>query len=195
MTSLFINVKAENISKSDNDATEDFFVNLDEEGNPIVVNIEDTFNKKEYNKSLQESEEPVVQNESTEDIKTEALLNSKKTIHSNQLMKTTTAQNNHIVRFKTSAEIGGTLTYIETDTGRQGYINTNSSNNAAFISENNDGAITCKLSGVEMKVPESSVKSIVSYSEGNVSYYYANEGKFIHKYSYINASSVAMSSC
>ena len=110
-------------------------------------------------------------------------------------MKTTTAQNNHIVRFKTSAEIGGTLAYIETDTGRQGYINTNSSNNAAFISKNNDGTITCKLSGVEMKVPESSVKSIVSYSEGNVSYYYANEGKFIHKYSYINASSVAMSSC
>ena len=37
MTSLFINVKAENVSKSDNDATEDFFVNLDEEGNPIMV--------------------------------------------------------------------------------------------------------------------------------------------------------------
>ncbi|WP_405317225.1 dockerin type I domain-containing protein [Faecalibacillus faecis] len=195
MSSLFINVKAENVSKSDNDVTEDFFVNLDEEGNPIVVDIEDTFNKKEYNKSLQESEEPTVQNESTEDTNTEALLNSKKTIHSNQLMKTTTAQNNHIVRFKTVAEIGGTLTYTETDTGRQGYISTNSSNDAAFISKNSDGTITCKLSGVEMKVPESSVKSIVSYSERNVSYYYASEGKFIHKYSYISGSSVSMASC
>ena len=33
------------------DATEDYFVNLDEDGNPIVVDIDDTFNKKEYQKS------------------------------------------------------------------------------------------------------------------------------------------------
>ena len=181
-----VNVKAE--------TDDDYFINLDENGNPIIIDVDDTFNKKEYKKSLNDTEIP--QQEVKEKTTAQALLDSKKTIHSNQLTKTTSSQNNHIVRFKTVAELNGnTITYTEVDTGRQGYISSNSSNDAAFLSKNDDGTVTCKLSGVVMKVPASAIKSIDSYSEGSISYYYASNGRFFHRYSYISGSSVAMASC
>lgn len=206
VSSLVIDATAEenDVSTQNYDATEDYFVNLDEEGNPIVVDIDDTFDKKEYQESLKETEDSVVPEESTpeennptsdEEVKTEALLKSKKTISSRDLVKTTSSQNEHVVRFKTVAELGGnTLTYTEADTGRQGYISTNSSNDAAFIS-NNGSTITCKLGGVVMNVPANSVKRIDSYTTGNISYYYASNGRFFHRFSYISGSSVTMSSC
>lgn len=119
-----------------------------------------------------------------------------KTNPSSNLTKTSNTYYHHIVRFKTVAELGGsTVTYKEANTGRTGYISTNVANDAAYISTNDDGTITCKLSGVVMKVPASCVKSISPYTDGNISYYYANEGKFYHYYSYISGSAIKMAVC
>lgn len=45
-----VNVKAE--------TNDDYFINLDENGNPIIIDVDDTFNKKEYKKSLNDTEIP-----------------------------------------------------------------------------------------------------------------------------------------
>jgi len=110
-------------------------------------------------------------------------------------IKPTASASSSIVRFKTVAELDGkTVTYTEMDTGREGYFNTNMSNDAAYISTDSSGNVICKLGGVVMKVPASCVKSIQSYSTGNISYYYVNNGYLLHYFSYINGSSVNMSS-
>ena len=195
-------VQATNVADKDIDITEDHFVNLDEDGNPVVVEIDDTFNKKEYQKSLETDENTEEKIKTNNQQKVQDILQFSNITNyvlklANQMLpKTSNSYNNHIVRFKTVAELdGNTVTYTEVDAGRSGYLSTNASNDAAYISTNDDGTITCKLSGVVMKVPASCVKSIVSYTEGNVSYYYANEGKFYHKYSYISGSTVKMAVC
>lgn len=209
LISVVINdVHATNQSSTANkniDITENHFVNLDEEGNPVIVEIDDTFNKKEYQKSLEEYSsskniEEINSNQNVITIQDVTSISNISTYVLNltkqMLPKTSNSYNNHIVRFKTVAELdGNTVTYTEADTGRQGYFSTNAANDAAYIATNDDGTITCKLGGVVMKVPASCVKSIVPYSDGNISYYYANEGKFYHYYSYISGSTVKMAVC
>ncbi len=207
--SLVVGASAINQDEFTGETADDHFIILDEEGNPIVVEVEDTFDKKEYKESLKDAEIPAeeaakaagqpveITIDEAEDttVNVDALLNNRKVISSRDLVRTDTSKNQHIVRFKTQAEIGSsTINYIEVDTGREGYISTNSSNDAAYIDTVN-GKIRCKLSGVVIDVNSSYVKSIVPYTEGNVSYYYISEGKLYHKYSYISGSSVNMTLC
>lgn len=199
---------ADATNQNDIDITEDSFVVLDENGNPVIVEVEDTFDEKEYEEGLEEVKEQEDTNEANNNTEESSQMSNQSVIqpgyimnpvHLKALVGTTESSHmarasyaNHIVRFKTYAELGDTITYTEIDTGRDGYIGSNYSNDAAYISTNSDGSVICKLGGVVMKVPGNCVKSIVPYTDGNVSYYYVNEGKLFHYYSYISGSTVKM---
>lgn len=183
----------QNNTEENVDMTEDHFVILDEEGNPVIVEVEETFDEKEYEEGLENSQE---ENEDTDANLENLSYQTSYTFHSRISLLNSSSYNNHIVRFKTVAELSGnTVTYTEMDTGRTGYFSTNAANDAAYITTNSDGSVICKLVGVVMKVPSQCVKSISPYTDGNISYYYANEGKFYHYFSYISGSTVKMAVC
>lgn len=65
----------------------------------------------------------------------------------------------------------GLIYYKELDTGRQGYLSGSSVGDAAYIRTDSDGVV-CKVSGVTMKVEQKYVASIDTYSANQkVSYY------------------------
>lgn len=187
-------------------SSDDEFVIMNSAGVPKVVEVNTTPQKEKVETySVTEgtgSKEKVVgeydtMGEALDEYSDEVRVNKKAiNLYADSMLRATSAsQNNHIVRFKTQAQYGkSTLSYTEVETGRTGYLSTNMSNDAAYISTDSDGKIICKLSGVIMKIPAAAVKEIVSYTGGNISYYMAKSGKLYHYFSYINGSSVAMSS-
>ena len=99
-----------------------------------------------------------------------------------------------VVRFKSP---NGIVYFNEVDTGRKGYFNCKSAGDAAYIRTESDGVV-CKLSGVVMKVPTEYVKETVSYldcAEKTISYYSISDNAYlVHNYTYYSGESLALAS-
>jgi len=100
-----------------------------------------------------------------------------------------------VVRFKSDS---GLVYYKEVDTGRDGYIHCKSAGDAAYIRTESDGSVICKLSGVVMRVPAGNVIGPIAYEscgEREISHYsISDNGYLIHNYTYYNGSSLELAS-
>lgn len=100
-----------------------------------------------------------------------------------------------VVRFKSD---NGLVYYKEVDTGRDGYIHCKSAGDAAYIRTESDGSVICKLSGVVMRVPAQNVTGPIAYEscgEREISHYsISDNGYLIHNYTYYNGSSLELAS-
>lgn len=162
-------------SKAQDEVVDSFYI-LDEDGNPVVVEV---------------TRGDLEQNYKTRGVR---LLSKART------GENTKAVDVGVVRFQnSSASDGGVVKYTEVDTGRDGYFNCNSAGDAAYIRTESNGSnesIICKLSGVVMKVAAKNVKEIVPYDkEQKVSYYYvADNGYLIHSYTYYSGTNLNFAS-
>lgn len=105
-----------------------------------------------------------------------------------------------VVRFKSVPRISDGKTvmdplvdYTEVDTGRAGYFHCKSAGDAAYLGTDSNGNIICKLSGVVMRVPAEHKKEIVSYTncgEKEISYYSVIDGYLVHSYTYYNGDNI-----
>lgn len=108
-----------------------------------------------------------------------------------------------VVRFKSVPRIvdGATVMdplvdYTEVDTGRAGYFHCKSAGDAAYLGTDSSGNIICKLSGVVMRVPAEHKKEIVSYTncgEKEISHYSVIDGYLVHSYTYYNGDNILSS--
>ncbi|MBQ4558826.1 MAG: glucosaminidase domain-containing protein [Tyzzerella sp.] len=100
-----------------------------------------------------------------------------------------------VVRFKSSS---GLVYYTEVDTGREGYVHCKSAGDAAYIRTESDGSVICKLSGVVMRVPAANITGPIAYEscgEREISYYsISDNGYLMHNYTYFSGSSLALAS-
>lgn len=158
-------------SKAQDEVVDTFYV-LDEDGNPVTVEV---------------TRGDLERNYETRGI---SLFSGART------GENTKAVDVGVVRFKSlDANNNGVVYYTEVDTGRQGYFNCMSAGDAAYIRTESDGSVICKLSGVVMKVPAGNVKEIVSYNSGQtVSYYRIVDGYLVHTHTYYSGSKLATSS-
>ena len=180
------------------------FIVLDKDGNPKRIEIEEENIKEDidtYSVISKDDNQKEIKNFNSYE---SALRQYKSSLQQNdsvtlmadsQVRATSQSTKNSIVRFKTVSELDGkTIDYTEMDTGRTGYFSTNASNDAAYISTDSSGNVICKLAGVVISVPAKCVKEIVPYTNGNVSYYYVEDGKLTHYYSYISGGKIIMAS-
>lgn len=152
-------------SKASGRIEEQFYI-LDDEGNPVYIEtVQEDYGIRTYTLETQETEEIDFESKSN-------------TIG--------------VVRFK-----GIVVNYTEVDTGRAGYLHGNLAGDAAYIRMEDD-KVVCKISGVVIKVEKSDVREIVAYeecTEKQISYYsVADNGYFIHNYTYYNGGNLAMAS-
>ena len=108
-----------------------------------------------------------------------------------------------VVRFQSVPRISDGKTvmdplvdYTEVDTGRAGYFHCKSAGDAAYLGTDSNGNIICKLSGVVMRVPAEHKKEIVSYTncgEKEISYYSIIDGYLVHSYTYYNGDNILSS--
>jgi beta-N-acetylglucosaminidase len=109
-----------------------------------------------------------------------------------------------VVRFKSVPRLAADGTtvmdplvdYTEVDTGRAGYFHCKSAGDAAYLGTDSNGNIICKLSGVVMRVPAEHKKEIVSYTncgEKEISYYSIIDGYLVHSYTYYNGDNILSS--
>lgn len=100
-----------------------------------------------------------------------------------------------VVRFKSSS---GLVYYKEVDTGRDGYIHCKSAGDAAYVRTESDGSVICKLSGVVMRVPAANVTGPIAYEscgEREISHYsISDNGYLIHNYTYYSGDTLALAS-
>ena len=145
------------------DRVVDTFYILDEEGNPVTVEITqsdlDDYAKEHGNAGLMTADESGEENG-------EEVIG--------------------IVRFNRDVT---TFNYKDVNTGRTGYLSPNSTGDAAYLGTQEDG-ILCFVSGVKMLVDPSDVASILPYKtevDGEVkkeliSYYYVGDQYLLHNY-------------
>ncbi len=213
---------AEDYDSLGNSSSDESFVVLDENGNPQTIEIitdeneleEESLGEKTDDETISDSEvildtedveeenesiDTSIEESNTVDLpvklnKIETVSTLKTNLLDDVNIIRTASTNQSIVRFKTAAEIGeSTINYIEADTGRTGYMSTNSANDAAYIGT--DGSYTiCKISGAVIKVLSDYVNVVDYSSDSNVSYYYVSNGYLLHYYSYISGSTVKMAS-
>ncbi len=205
---------AEDYDSVGNSSSDESFVILDENGNPKTIEIitdeeeleeeesseeetEDDTDVEEDSEEAADSLDEAIEESATNDLplklnKIETISTLKSTILGDVSLINTASSSQSIVRFKTASEIGSsTIYYTEADTGRTGYMSTNSANDAAYIGTDGDYYI-CKISGVVIKVSKD-YGTVVDYSsDSNVSYYYVNNGYLLHYFSYISGSTVYM---
>ena len=100
-----------------------------------------------------------------------------------------------VVRFKSTS---GLVYYTEVDTGREGYVHCKSAGDAAYIGTESDGSVICKLSGVVMRVPAEYITGPVAFEscgERELSHYsISDNGYLIHNYTYFDGSSLGLAS-
>lgn len=157
-------------SKAQDQVVESFYV-LDEEGNPVTVEV---------------TQGDLASDFQSNGISLFSRLRSGADTRANVV---------GVVRFKSS---NGLVYYKEVDTGRDGYIHCKSAGDAAYIRTEDDGSVICKLSGVVMRVPAENVKEIVSFDscvDGTVSYYEISDtGLLLHRYTYYSGDNLALAS-
>ena len=157
-------------SKAQDQVVDSFYI-LDEQGNPVMVDVTQGDLERDFQNigmkffsRLRSSAEP----------------------------RTNVAS---IVRFKST---NGLVSYKEVDTERDGYIHCKSAGDAAYIRTESDGSVICKLSGVVMRVPAGNIKEIVSFdscADRTVSYYEISDtGMLLHRHTYYNGDSLELSS-
>ena len=157
-----------NIDTNAQDETDGSFYVLDEEGNPIVIEVpQQSMTSKFRSRMLQ-----------TFSLESESVSARSSDIG--------------VLRFKCSNS--GVVYFTEVDTGRVGYFNCGSAADAAYIGTEGDYYI-CKLSGVVMKVHKDNVKTFSAYANcgaREVSYYQVSDnGYLLHYYTYYTGGSVA----
>ena len=157
-----------NIDTNAQDETDGSFYVLDEEGNPIVIEVpQQSMTSKFRSRMLQ-----------TFSLESESVSARSSDIG--------------VLRFKSSNS--GVVYFTEVDTGRRGYFNCNSAADAAYLRTEGDYYI-CKLSGVVMKVHKDNVKTFSAYANcgaREVSYYQVSDnGYLLHYYTYYTGGSVA----
>ena len=144
-----------------NEVVDRFYI-LDEDGNPITVEITqsdlDNYIRPEQPFALM----PMVESGDEDEEKTEEIIG--------------------IVRFNRGVT---TINYKEAETGRTGYISPNTAGDAAYISTEEEG-IVCYIGGCKIIVNPDDVAEIVSYKEQSLSSYYTANGYLIHRYSYFD---------
>ncbi len=89
-----------------------------------------------------------------------------------------------IVRFNRENK---TFKYIEVDSGREGYLSPNAAAEAAYIDTVVEDDVTkhiCKIAGATIKVNAADAPFIMDYHDQDINYYYINEGRLIHRYYY-----------
>jgi len=100
-----------------------------------------------------------------------------------------------VVRFKST---NGLVYHTEVDTGRQGYFHCKSAGDAAYIRTESDGSVICKLSGVVMKVSPENIVGPIAYEscgEREISHYsISDNGYLIHNYTHYDDGSLALAS-
>ena len=160
-----------NINSSAQDKVVDTFYVLDEDGNPINVEITQGDLDSDYRS-----------------VRSKVLFAGNDNVNSRTNVI-------GVVRFKSSKS---TMKYTEVDTNREGYISHKSAGDAAYIRTESDGSVICKLSGVVMKVPEENIKEIKSFSDcgaKEVSYYSVTDNMYlVHSYTYYNGDTLSMAS-
>lgn len=167
--SLYIDSKAQ-------DQVVDSFYILDEEGNPVTIEV--------------------TQGDLMSDYEPQGI--SLFSFGRSRIATYTNTRSNvaSVVRFKSDS---GLVYYTEVDTGREGYFHCKSAGDAAYLGEqiddNGKKSIICKLSGVVMKVPEGNIKDIAPFDENQtVSYYQVVDGYLIHTYTYYYGSELRLAS-
>ncbi len=170
--SFYIDTKAQ-------DQVVDSFYILDEEGNPVMVDI---------------TQETLMDDVQSPKIRMFSYARSGVENRDNII---------GVVRFKSVPRVvnGETVMdplvdYNEVDTGRAGYFHCKSAGDAAYLGTDSSGNIICKLSGVVMRVPAEHKKEIVSYTncgEKEISYYSAIDGYLVHSYTYYNGDNILSS--
>lgn len=160
-----------NIDSNAQDQVVDSFYILDEEGNPITIEV---------------TQEDLTRDFSNTGIRLFSRLRSGGNERTNVV---------GVIRFKST---DGLVNFTEVDTGRTGYFHCKSAGDAAYIRTESDGSIICKLSGVVMRVSQTYKKEIVSYqdcADNTISYYSVSDnGYLIHNYTYYSGQSLALAS-
>ncbi len=165
-----------NLSVYAQDKVVDSFYILDEEGNPITIEITqsdlDSFTKEKENYGLMTADETGEEGtgEEIEDII-------------------------GIVRFNRDVT---TFNYKNVKTGRTGYLSPLTTGEAAYLGTQEDG-ILCYVSGVKMLVDPSDVAAILPYKtvvDGEekkelISTYYTADGYLLHSYTYFSSGDAA----
>lgn len=162
------------------DQVVDSFYILDEEGNPVTVDI---------------TQETLMDDVQSPRIRMFSFARSSVENRDNII---------GVVRFKSVPRLAADGTtvmdplvdYTEVDTGRAGYFHCKSAGDAAYLGTDSNGNIICKLSGVVMRVPAEHKKEIVSYTncgEKEISYYSIIDGYLIHSYTYYNGDNILSS--
>lgn len=160
---LFVNIDTNAQGETDGS----FYV-LDEEGNPIIVEV---------------PQESLMTMFSSRMFRTFSLGDESVNARSNDI---------GVLRFKSANS--GVVEYTEVDTGRTGYFNCYSAADAAYIRTEGDYYI-CKLSGVVMKVHKDNVKTFSAYANcgsREISYYQVSDnGYLLHYYTYYDGGNIA----
>ena len=157
-------------SKAQDQVVHSFYI-LDEEGNPVTVEV--------------------TQGDLERDFQNRGMRLFSR-LRSGAEARTNVAS---VVRFKSES---GLVYYTAIDTGREGYIHCKSAGDAAYIRTESDGSVICKLSGVVMRVPAGNITGPIAYEscgEREISYYsISDNGYLIHNYTYYSGSSLEMTS-
>lgn len=163
---LFVNID----TNAQGEANGSFYV-LDEEGNPIIVEVPQQSLTSKFRSRM---------------VTMLALEDENINARSNEI---------GVLRFKSSNS--GVVNYTEVDTGRAGYFNCNSAADAAYLRTEGDYYI-CKLSGVVMKVHKDNVKTFSTYAScgpREISYYQVSDnGYLLHYYTYYDGGNIALTS-
>lgn len=158
-------------SNAQDEVVNSFYI-LDEEGNPVNIEI---------------TQRDIVEQQESSSISTFSLKRTR-TVER--------AKTHDVVRFQDPYGNAGVVYYTEVDTGRNGYFNCYSAGDAALVRTESDGSIICKLSGVLMRVAAGYKKTTLSHTDSEyVSYYYVGDnGYLIHRFTYYNGASLACAS-
>lgn len=203
-----------NIKSYASDKIVDSFYILDEEGNPVVVEVTEkdqkdasregqTYSVLASNEEAEEVmgefddlEEAALSFEENKSFFEEVSTYSSESGDVNVSLITeegdivaTTEDVIGIVRFNRSKT---TFNYTEVDTGRSGYLSPNTTADAAYIRTEADGVV-CKVAGVTIKVALEDVASITGYQGQVVNRYYISSPYLIHSYGYYSGNSVTSS--
>lgn len=190
-SSLYIlNIKAETKEDDLFTSNDDYFYILDEEGNPIYFEYDDTI----YTDAQVDTYSIVYyDNDGSEEVLAE-FDSFEEANQAFELRKSINTFNNDggELQLKADAEVKsgtnliarlkGYFTYTEVLTGRTGYMHGASASDGAYIQTNSNGTIRIKVAGVVADVPAANVTLVPFSANEKVSYYYVDSNNRLYHY-------------
>ena len=200
-SSVYINhVSAENGDKDDGllqSSNEQFYI-LDEDGNPIYYDYDDTV----YTEPKAQSYSVVLSSDDSEETLAEFdnFEDAQEAVDNRKMMRTFSDEEGEL-QIKANdniksgdvliAQLRGYFEYTETLTGRRGYAHGSSASDAAYITTVNANTIRVKFAGVVADVPSANVVLKKFTGDEPVSYYKVSQNKLYHYYTYNQTSTAS----